>query len=143
MKMETKQEKSFLGIGWSFPPAFDKDRGDIEMVTKDEDIKQSLHIYFNTKLGERMMRQDYGCIIHEHLFDRLDRSMLDVLTFELKQNIGNIEPRIKVEDIQMNPSKPEDGFIEINILYTVITTNVRDNIVFPFYLNEGTNIKRD
>ena len=141
--METKQEKSFLGIGWSFPPAFDKDRGDIEMVTKDEDIKQSLHIYFNTKLGERMMRQDYGCIIHEHLFDRLDRSMLDVLTFELKQNIGNIEPRIKVEDIQMNPSKPEDGFIEINILYTVITTNVRDNIVFPFYLNEGTNIKRD
>lgn len=141
--METKQEKSFLGIGWSFPPTFDKDRGDIEMVTKDEDIKQSLHIYFNTKLGERMMRQDYGCIIHEHLFDRLDRSMLDVLTFELKQNIGNIEPRIKVDDIQMNPSKPEDGFIEINILYTVITTNVRDNIVFPFYLNEGTNIKRD
>lgn len=143
MKMETKQEKSFLGIGWSFPPTFDKDRGDIEMVTKDEDIKQSLHIYFNTKLGERMMRQDYGCIIHEHLFDRLDRSMLDVLTFELKQNIGSIEPRIKVDDIQMNPSKPEDGFIEINILYTVITTNVRDNIVFPFYLNEGTNIKRD
>lgn len=141
--MERKQEKSFLGIGWAFPPNFDKDRSDVEMVTKEEDIQQSLHIYFNTKLGERMMRQEYGCIIHEHLFDRLDRSILDVLTFELKQNIGNIEPRIKVNDILIKPSKPEDGFIEINIYYTVITTNVRDNIVFPFYLNEGTNIKRN
>ena len=39
------------------------------------------------KLGERIMRQDFGCIIHERLFDRLDKSILDVLTFELKQNI--------------------------------------------------------
>ena len=97
------QEKSFLGIGWSFPPTFNKERSDVEMTTKEEDIKQSLHIYFNTKLGERIMRQDFGCIIHEHLFDRLDKSILDVLTFELKQNIGNIEPRIIVNEISIMP----------------------------------------
>ncbi len=113
------------------------------MTTKEEDIKQSLHIYFHTKLGERIMRQDFGCIIHEHLFDRLDTSILDILTFELKQNIGNIEPRIIVDEIEINPVDVNDGRIEINIDYTVITTNVRDNIVFPYYLNEGTNIKRD
>lgn len=137
------QEKSFLGIGWSFPPTFNKERSDVEMTTKEEDIKQSLHIYFHTKLGERIMRQDFGCIIHEHLFDRLDTSILDILTFELKQNIGNIEPRIIVDEIAINPVDVNDGRIEINIEYTVITTNVRDNIVFPYYLNEGTNIKRD
>lgn len=137
------QEKSFLGIGWSFPPTFNKERSDVEMTTKEEDIKQSLHIYFHTKLGERIMRQDFGCIIHEHLFDRLDTSILDILTFELKQNIGNIEPRIIVDEIAINPIDVNDGRIEINIDYTVITTNVRDNIVFPYYLNEGTNIKRD
>jgi len=137
------QEKSFLGIGWSFPPTFNKERSDVEMTTKEEDIKQSLHIYFHTKLGERIMRQDFGCIIHEHLFDRLDTSILDILTFELKQNIGNIEPRIIVDEIEINPVDVNDGRIEINIDYTVITTNVRDNIVFPYYLNEGTNIKRD
>jgi len=137
------QEKSFLGIGWSFPPTFNKERSDVEMTTKEEDIKQSLHIYFHTKLGERIMRQDFGCIIHEHLFDRLDTSILDILTFELKQNIGNIEPRIIVDEIAINPVDVNDGRIEINIDYTVITTNVRDNIVFPYYLNEGTNIKRD
>ena len=137
------QEKSFLGIGWSFPPTFNKERSDIEMTTKEEDIKQSLHIYFSTKLGERIMRQDFGCIIHEHLFDRLDKSILDVLTFELKQNIGNIEPRIIVNEISIMPIDINEGSVEININYTVITTNVRDNIVFPYYLNEGTNIKKD
>ncbi len=136
------QEKSFLGIGWSFPPTFNKERSDVEMTTKEEDIKQSLHIYFNTKLGERIMRQDFGCIIHEHLFDRLDKSILDILTFELKQNIGNIEPRIIVNEISIMPIDINEGSVEININYTVITTNVRDNIVFPYYLHEGTNIKK-
>ena len=136
------QEKSFLGIGWSFPPTFNKERSDVEITTKEEDIKQSLHIYFNTKLGERFMRQDFGCIIHEHLFDRLDKSILDILTFELKQNIGNIEPRIIVNEISIMPIDINEGSVEININYTVITTNVRDNIVFPYYLNEGTNIKK-
>ena len=88
------------------------------------------------------MRQDYGCIVHEHLFDRLDRSILDVLTFELKQNIGNVEPRISVKNLIIKPIDPEEGRIEINIEYVVISTNVRDNIVFPYYLNEGTNIKK-
>ena len=138
-----EQEKSFLGKGWSFPPTFSKEKADVEMVSKEEDIKQSLHIYFNTKLGERIMRQDFGCIIHEHLFDRLDKSILDVLTFELKQNIGNIEPRIIVNEISIMPIDINEGSVEININYTVITTNVRDNIVFPYYLNEGTNIKKD
>lgn len=141
--MDQSQEKSFLGIGWGFPPTFNKERAEVEMTTKEEDIKQSLQIYFHTKLGERIMLQDFGCIIHEHLFDRLDKSILDVLTFELKQNIGNIEPRIFVDELNIRPIDPEDGRIEINIVYKIISTNVRDNIVFPYFLNEGTNIKRD
>ena len=141
--MDQSQEKSFLGIGWGFPPTFNKELAEVEMTTKEEDIKQSLQIYFHTKLGERIMLQDFGCIIHEHLFDRLDKSILDVLTFELKQNIGNIEPRIFVDELNIRPIDPEDGRIEINIVYKIISTNVRDNIVFPYFLNEGTNIKRD
>jgi len=65
------------------------------------------------------------------------------LTFELKQNIGNVEPRISVNELTIKPIDIEEGRIEINIEYTVITTNVRDNIVFPYYLNEGTNIKKN
>jgi len=136
------EEKSFLGIGWSFPPTFNKERADVEMVTKEVDIKQSLFIYFNTKLGERMMRPKYGCIVHNHLFDKMDKSILDVLSFELTQNIGSIEPRIIVNQVIAKEIDHINGKIEISIEYTIITTNVRDNIVFPYYINEATHIKK-
>lgn len=135
------EDNSFLGRGWSFPPTFNKSRAEIEMVSKEEDIKQSLEIYFYTKLGERIMRQDYGCVIHEHLFDRIDESILEILEIELQENIGFIEPRIKVENISISNLSENEGTLEVKIDYTIITTNIRDNIVFPFYLNEGTNIK--
>ena len=135
------KEKTFLGIGWSFPPSFNKDSSDIKMVSDETDIKQSLEIYFNTKLGERIMRPKYGCVIHEHIFDKIDDSILNILSFELTQNIGRIEPRIIIEKIQIKQSSIENGELKISIEYKIISSNVRDNIVFPFYINEGTNIK--
>tara|TARA_Y100001954_G_C15656752_1_gene525547 strand:- start:164 stop:574 length:411 start_codon:yes stop_codon:yes gene_type:complete len=134
-------KKSFLGIGWSFPPNFNNQSANIDTVTKEVDIKQSLEIYFNTKLGERIMRPDYGCVVHNRLFDKLDPSILDILTFELTQNIGLIEPRIIVEKIDINKTDINNGLIEIIVDYTIITTNVRDNIVYPYYINEGTHLK--
>lgn len=135
------KEKTFLGIGWSFPPSFNKESSDIKMVSDETDIKQSLEIYFNTKLGERIMRPEYGCVIHEHIFDKIDESILNILSFELTQNIGQIEPRIIIEKIQIKQSNLESGELQISIEYKIISSNVRDNIVFPFYINEGTNIK--
>ena len=135
------KEKTFLGVGWSFPPSFNKESSDIKMVSDETDIKQSLEIYFNTKLGERIMRPEYGCVIHEHIFDKIDESILNILSFELTQNIGQIEPRIIIEKIQINQSNAASGELQISIEYKIISSNVRDNIVFPFYINEGTNIK--
>jgi len=109
------KEKTFLGIGWSFPPSFNKDSSDIKMVSDETDIKQSLEIYFNTKLGERIMRPDYGCVIHEHIFDKIDDSILNILSFELTQNIGQIEPRIIIEKIQIKQSSIENGELKISI----------------------------
>ena len=135
------KEKTFLGVGWSFPPSFNKESSDIKMVSDETDIKQSLEIYFNTKLGERIMRPEYGCVIHEHIFDKIDESILNILSFELTQNIGQIEPRIIIEKIQIKQSNLESGELQISIEYKIISSNVRDNIVFPFYINEGTSIK--
>ena len=135
------KEKTFLGTGWSFPPTFNKESSDVKMVSDETDIKQSLEIYFNTKLGERIMRPSYGCVIHEHIFDKIDESILNILSFELTQNIGQIEPRIIVEKIEIKQSSIENGELQISIEYKIISSNVRDNIVFPFYINEGTNIK--
>lgn len=135
------QEKSFLGRGWSFPPTFNKENSDIEMVTKEEDIRQSLHIFFNTKFGERIMRSDYGCVVHEYMFERADVDVIERLAFELKETIKNYEPRIIVHDVTADKSDAIDGLVSIQVIYEIHSTNVRDNIVFPFYMNEGTKIK--
>ena len=134
-------EKSFLGKGWSFPPTFDKKLGDIEMVTMDEDIKQSLGIYFSTKLGERIMRSDYGCFLHSQVFELANESLIQGLSKELERSINEFEPRILIIEIKANKVDSSEGLIEINVAYEIRATNNRSNIVFPFYINEGTRIK--
>ena len=134
-------EKSILGKGWSFPPTFDKKLGDIEMVTMDEDIKQSLEIYFSTKLGERIMRSDYGCFLHSQVFELANESLIQGLSKELERSINEFEPRILVIEIKANKKDSSEGLIEINVAYEIRATNNRSNIVFPFYINEGTRIK--
>lgn len=135
------QEKSFLGRGWSFPPTFSKEKADIEMVSKEEDIRQSLVIFFNTKLGERIMRSNYGCIVHNYMFEKSDLYIIERLAYELKQTISIYEPRIIVHKVKATKSDAVNGLININVIYEVHSTNVRNNIVFPFYMNEGTEIK--
>lgn len=135
-------EKSFLGKGWSFPPTFDKKLGDVKMVTMEEDIKQSLEIYFSTKLGERIMRNDYGCFLHSQVFELANESLIQGLSKELERSINEFEPRILITDITASKTESKEGLIQINVAYEIRATNNRSNIVFPFYLNEGTSIKK-
>jgi len=135
-------EKSFLGKGWSFPPTFDKKLGDVKMVTMEEDIRQSLEIYFSTKLGERIMRNDYGCFLHSQVFELANESLIQWLSKELERSINEFEPRILITEITASKAESTEGLIEINIAYEIRATNNRSNIVFPFYLNEGTSIKK-
>tara|TARA_B110000977_G_C11091728_1_gene497189 strand:+ start:17483 stop:17902 length:420 start_codon:yes stop_codon:yes gene_type:complete len=135
-------EKSFLGKGWSFPPTFDKKSGEIEMVSMELDIEQSLQIYFSTKLGERIMRNDYGCFLHSQIFELASEGVIQGISNELERSITKFEPRISILNVNASNSKSIEGLIEINIEYEIRATNNRTNIVFPFYLNEGTNIKK-
>ena len=135
-------EKSFLGKGWSFPPTFYKKLGDVKMVTMEEDIRQSIEIYFSTKLGERIMRNDYGCFLHSQVFELANESLIQGLSKELERSINEFEPRILITEITASKAESTEGLIEINIAYEIRATNNRSNIVFPFYLNEGTSIKK-
>ncbi len=135
-------KKSFLGKGWSFPPSFNKTTGNVQMVKNEIDIKQSLVIYFNTKLGERIMRPDYGCVLHDNQFEKINQDILESLIFEMKNNIGYIEPRINVNKLYASNIDFKNGVVQIKLDYTVIATNIRDNIVYPYYINEGTNIQK-
>ncbi len=135
------KEKAFLGTGWGFPPTFNKDLLSVEMVSNEKDIKESLQIYLSTKIGERVMRSNYGCLVHDYLFEPFDENIISSIGHEIKRTIYEFEPRIHVHEVTTNKLNVNEGIINIGVFYEIIATNVRDNIVFPFYINEGTNLK--
>ena len=137
--MENK--KSFLGIGWSFPPEFSKKSNRVKMISDEEDIKSSLEILLSTRLGERIMFPDYGCNLDELLFESLNRTLITYVTELIRTAILYHEPRIDVDRIDISESDTLQGELFIRVEYTVRATNSRNNVVFPFYLLEGTDIK--
>ena len=81
------KEKAFLGTGWGFPPTFNKDLLSVEMVSNEKDIKESLQIYLSTKIGERVMRSNYGCLVHDYLFEPFDENIISSIGHEIKRTI--------------------------------------------------------
>ena len=134
-------ENSFLGRGWSFPPVFRRGDYGVEMVDDEEDIRQSLIILLSTIRGERVMQPDYGTNMEELLFEPLTVSFAKRISDHIERAILFHEPRIKTDDISFNQDN-ENGLVEIRIDYTIIATNNRRNIVYPYYINEGTNISQ-
>ena len=132
----TKYE-GFLGKGWAFPPAFDREEQTVTMVTAEEDIRESLQILLATIPGERVMLPDYGCLIHQHVFDVLGETLFTEIKGLIEYAILHYEPRINLENISYSEDQYE-GRLLIELEYTVIQTNTRSNLVFPFYLKEGT-----
>jgi phage baseplate assembly protein W len=135
----TIHETDFLGKGWAFPPSFSRGANTADMVSKQEDINQSLGILLSTSLGERFLQPTYGCNLHDYLFESLDDSMKSFLEDLIRTAILLHEPRIKLDRIEMF-TKPLEGLILFEIYYWIRTTNTRANFVYPFYFKEGTDL---
>ena len=130
---------SYLGNGWSFPPAFIKNQG-IVISDEDEDIKQSLQILFSTTPGERIFRFNYGCNIKQWVFDEINLSTKTLIIDTIKQAILYYEPRIDIEKIDVEIKNPLEEILWIHVDYIIRQTNSRSNIVYPFYFKEGSNL---
>lgn len=128
---------AFLGRGWSFPPALTEDG--VEMVAYEEDIEQSLRVLFSTSPGERVNRYDYGCPLRRYAFEPMTTETTMRMRNDITRAIILFEPRIALEDVSFE-EQPEKGVLLIRLTYTVIRTNNRNNMVYPFYLNEGTGL---
>lgn len=135
-----KERTSFLGTGWAFPPAFILERGTPEMVEDSEDIMQSLRIILGTIPGERIMFPAFGCGIHKFVFEPNDPTHISMLKDSIYDAILYHEPRIKLDKIEIKEDPDDYGKIHIHLFFTVIKTNTRNNMVYPFYMKEGTNL---
>ena len=134
-----RQNSSFLGTGWSFPPTFNQDTATVEMVSDEEDIVQSLEIILSTRLGERIMQADFGCELSQFLFEEMSEGIITGIRGTISDALLYHEPRIDVDEINIDESEQE-GLLLISITYTVRTTNSRFNLVYPFYINEAQTV---
>ena len=136
----SKEEKSFLGQGWAFPPGFSLSTGTSVLVREDEDIQQSLIILLSTRLGERIMQPQYGCNLHHVVFEKADKSTITFLRDSIESAILYHEPRIKVLEIRTSFEADQSERIFIDIVYLIRATNTRSNLVYQFSLNEATDL---
>lgn len=131
-------ENKFLGKGWTFPPEFFGGGSELQMISGEEDIRQSLQILLSTSLDERMMSPDYGCNLNKFMFEPANSGLVNELESLVSRAILLNEPRIAVDKVNVKDINPDNGLIEISVDYTVRTTNNRFNLVYPFYINEAS-----
>jgi phage baseplate assembly protein W len=135
-----EEVKSFLGTGWSFPPVFNKSDHSVTMVSDINDIEESIRIILSTTPGERIMQPEFGCDLKRLVFEKIDSTLIASLDHLIYHALLNFEPRITFLSTEVLEQNDGNGLLHINIHYKVIITNSRHNIVFPYYLIEGTNV---
>ena len=133
----------FLGIGWAFPVRVGND-GAIAPSQYEDNIKESIQVILGTAKGERQMRSDFGCGIHELVFARNNTATAGMAAYHVEQALIHWEPRIELLKVDAFPDRETKGGVSvpserliITVEYRVIATNSIFNLVYPFYLTEG------
>jgi len=130
----------FLGRGWSFPPDFTLPAAGVAMLEDDADVASSLEILLSTIPGERVMQPLYGCNMSELVFEELDTRIKTLMADKIESAILYFEPRVTLQSVKLDDSRIIEGVVLIQVIYVVKSTNSRFNFVFPYYVQEGTDI---
>lgn len=134
--MKEDKGQSFLGRGWSFPIRFSGGISPTMMVEDEEDIRQSLHIILSTRMGERVMRPDFGTDLHNMVYHNMDLTARTQLRAAIERAVLYWEPRITLNKVSFDMSEERSGKLSILLEYTIRQTNARGNIVYPYYYEE-------
>ena len=126
----------FVGRGWAFPLRTDA-TGGIALVSREREIEEAIRLILGTTPGERPMRPEFGCRIHDFIFGLADGTTANEITVEVRRALSRWEPRIDVEDVVVSFDARDQTLLYIDIRYSIRQTNDRRNLVFPFYVIPG------
>ena len=89
-----------------------------------------------TRLGERVMRSDFGCAAPNYLFAPGSEQFQQLLEASVQEAITQWEPRVDVDDDVSAEANPDDETqVTVTVSCRVRATNTRLNLVYPYYLN--------
>jgi phage baseplate assembly protein W len=131
--------KNFLGQGFGFPLGTDA-HGAIRMSTSEENIAESIRIVLGTAIGERLMRPDFGCRMHDLVFHPNNANTCSMVTFYVRECLVKWEPRVEDVKVRCHPDPHDENVILIVISYKVRQTNSMKNLVYPFFLRREQDL---
>lgn len=122
-----------IGSGVAFPLRVDR-RGSLALAHQDDDVREAIMIILGTAPGERPMRPEFGCGIHDYVFESIDAYTVSCIEREVRIALDRWEPRIEVLDIEADTSGAGRGELLIELSYALRSTNDVRNLVYPFYV---------
>jgi len=128
--------KPFLGVGTRFPLTLDAMTGRLARAEYEDSVRQSILVILGTAKGERVMRPDFGCGIHDLAFANANATTTARIVEAVSEALLRLEPRIDVLDVDARPGDTNNVLL-IDIDYEVRATNTAFNLVYPFYLQQG------
>jgi uncharacterized protein len=125
--------RGMLGTGLAFPFGVDRQAA-IGLVSGEEDVDQAIRIILSTAPGERQMRPEFGCGVHEFVFEVIDPSTLGRMERAVRDAMHHWEPRIEVDAVRFEWDVDRSEVLLIELAYRLRETSTVRNLVYPFYL---------
>jgi phage baseplate assembly protein W len=135
--MAMEERKDFLGRGWAMPVDLDPRTGLVATSEYEENIRQSIRIVLETAPGERVMRPNFGCGIHDLVFAAVDTTTMQRIRSVVEEALRRYEARVEVLGVTIDEEATSEGVLLVEVEYRVRKTNQIGNLVFPFYFREG------
>jgi phage baseplate assembly protein W len=131
----TATSRPFLGTGLAFPVQADAS-GTLQAAAFEDSVRQAIWIILGTARGERRMRPDFGCGIHDLVFESNNAATAGRVAREVNDALLRFEPRIEVLDVKITAADGGATML-VDIAYRIRATNNVFNLVYPFYLDGG------
>src|SRR5438270_8664902 len=125
--------EEFIGSGWAIPLRTDA-TGRIALVSREREIEESIRLILGTAPGERPMRPEFGCGIHDYVFAPADATTAGRLAVEVKKSLAFWEPRVEVKSVDVSIDQKARNTLYIHIVYEKKGSYDPRSLVFPFYV---------
>lgn len=122
-----------IGCGWNFPPRLNE-RGTMALTADDNEIEQAIRIILGTAPGQRVMRPEFGCRIHELVFAPNNSATAGLAGRYVVEALGRWEPRIELQRVDVTPDVDVPEKLLVSIEYRVAATHSNRSLVYPFYV---------
>lgn len=130
------EPRGYLGRGWKFPLQVTP-RGAIAMAAAETRIEESIYFILSTARGERVMLPEFGCAIHDRVFDPSNPASIALIVDSVREALVRNEARIDVLTVAAEPAAETPNLLIIRIDYRIRSSNVAGNLVYPFFIDEG------